>query len=181
MALFRLNEGSNKQTRKEIRPDENSRHDGRLGSKPQKCVPPRGHAQFEGSTKPVLTPENPRLPPPGRLARGSLVGSVGLGSCCLGRQQLQSFNSCRRTRQDAKISQVAYRSGVIPMPLWEPSFLHASCEAIPLLAPIRKHPRIEADQANPRNSARCSEPLLPCRRQLPLHDIARPSAVQSPS
>src|SRR5271155_4557020 len=73
LALFRLSEGSNKQTRKEIRPDESSRHDGRLSSKSQKCVPPRGHAQLESSTKPVRTPENPRLSQIGRLVGGSLV------------------------------------------------------------------------------------------------------------
>ena len=65
--------------RKEIRPDENSRHDGRLSSKSQKCVPPRGYAVLEGTTKPVRTPENPRLSPLRRVARGSLVGQ---GSCC---------------------------------------------------------------------------------------------------
>jgi hypothetical protein len=53
LALFTLIEGSNKQTRKEIRPDESSRHDGRLGSKSQKHVPPCGYAILEGPTKPV--------------------------------------------------------------------------------------------------------------------------------
>jgi hypothetical protein len=53
LAWLRLNQGSNETTRKEIRPDENSRHNGRLRSYSQKRVPPRGSACYQGATKPV--------------------------------------------------------------------------------------------------------------------------------
>ena len=93
LAFFRLNEGSNKTNRKEIRPDENSRQDGRPGSNKQTPVPHCGPARLQGAAKPLRAPEDTGIPPSGRLGGGRI-------SPLAPSRADHASRSCQRTRQE---------------------------------------------------------------------------------